>query len=137
MIYYHWEVIRRRFFAYPTSNIFFCIYGLYRTEILKDCNINFVSGWKGITFASEVPLLAQMASRGKIASIPKLLKTYVSHSNSVYAKERMQLNCVDRMVRHIEVRMNLTWIAIQSHLRLREKMILGCYPWIGFLYENP
>jgi glycosyltransferase domain-containing protein len=134
MISRHWEVARKQFFAYPTSNIFFCIYGLYRTEILKGCNINFVSKWKGITFASEVPLLAQIASRGKIVSLPKLLKAYVSHSKSVYVKERAQLNCLDRMVRHIEIRVALTSIALQSGLKLRDKMVLGLWPWLSCWY---
>lgn len=130
----HWEVARKQFFAYPTSNIFFCIYGLYRTEILKRCKINFVSKWKGINFASEVPILAQIASRGKIVSLPKTLKTYISHSGSMYVKERRQLNCFDRMVRHIELRVALTWIAIQSGLKLRDKMVLGFWPWMSCLY---
>ncbi len=130
----HWEVARKQFFAYPTSNIFFCIYGLYRTEILKRCEINFVSKWKGITFASEVPILAQIASQGKIVSLPKTLKTYVSHNCSMYVKERGQLNCYDRMVRHIEIRVALTRIAIQSDLKLRDKMVLGFWPWMSCLY---
>jgi glycosyltransferase domain-containing protein len=130
----HWEVARKHFFAYPTSNIFFCIYGLYRTEILKRCKINFVSKWKGIKFASEVPILAQIASRGKIVSLPKILKTYISHSGSMYIKERGQLNCIDRMVRHIEIRVALTWIAIQSGLKLRDRMVLGFWPWMSCLY---
>jgi glycosyltransferase domain-containing protein len=130
----HWEITRKQFFAYPTSNIFFCIYGLYRTEIVKRCNINFVSKWKGISFASEVPILAQIALLGKIVSLPKLLKTYVSHSNSMYARERGQLNCLDRMVRHTEIRVALTWIAIQSGLKLRERMVLGLWPWLSCWY---
>jgi glycosyltransferase domain-containing protein len=130
----HWEVARKHFFAYPTSNIFFCIYGLYRTEILKRCKINFVSKWKGITFASEVPVLAQIASQGKIVSLPKILKTYISHSESMYVKERGQLNWFDRMVRHIEIRVALTWIAIQSGLKLRDRMVLGFWPWMSCLY---
>jgi glycosyltransferase domain-containing protein len=130
----HWEVARKQFFAYPTSNIFFCIYGLYRTEILKRCKINFASKWKGITFASEVPILAQIASQGKIVSIPETLKTYISHNGSMYVKERGQLNCFDRMVRHIELRMVLTRVAIQSGLKLRDKMVLGFWPWVSCLY---
>jgi hypothetical protein len=130
----HWEVARKQFFAYPTSNIFFCIYGLYRTEILKRCKIHFVSKWKGINFASEVPVLAQIASLGKIVSIPETLKTYISHSESIYAKERGRLNWFDRMVRHIEIRVLLTRIAIQSSLKLRDKMVLGFWPWVSCLY---
>jgi glycosyltransferase domain-containing protein len=129
-----WEVARKQFFAYPTSNIFYCIYGLYRTEVLKRCKINFVSKWKGITFASEVPILAQIASHGKIVSLPRTLKTYISHNGSMYVKERGQLNCFDRMVRHIEIRVALTRIAIQSSLKLRDRMVLGFWPWVSCLH---
>jgi len=129
----NWEATRKLFFSYPTSNIFFCIYGLYRTEILKRCQINFISKWKEITFASEVPLLAQIATQGKIISVPKTLKTYISHSESIYVKERAQLNWFDRMVRHNALRITLTWIAVQSDLKTRDKLILGFWPWISCL----
>jgi glycosyltransferase involved in cell wall biosynthesis len=129
----NWKTVGRLFFAYPTTNIFFCIYGLYRTDILKRCKFNYASKWKGITFASEVPILAQIASHGKIVSVPKILKTYVSHPGSMYVKERKTLNRFDRMVRHIEIRLTLTCIAMQSRLKLREKIPLAIQPWVSWV----
>jgi glycosyltransferase involved in cell wall biosynthesis len=128
----NWETVEKLFFAYPTSNIFFCIYGLYRTGVLKRCKFDFASKWKGITFASEVPILAQVASHGKIVSVPRILKTYVSHPGSMYVKERGMLNRFDRMLRHIEIRLTLTWIAMRCHLKLRKKLPLAVQPWVSW-----
>ena len=35
-----WDKIQAKFFAYPTSNIYFCIYGLFRTSFLKTIKLN-------------------------------------------------------------------------------------------------
>lgn len=129
---YNWDRSRRLFFSYPTTNIFFCIYGLYRTDMLRRCKFNYVSRWKNIIFASELPVLAQIASQGKIVSVPKILKTYVSHPDSAYVKERKLLKRFDRMFRHLEIRATLSWIAMQSHLKLREKMPLMVQPWMSW-----
>lgn len=128
----NWDRSRRLFFSYPTTNIFFCIYGLYRTDMLRRCKFNYVSRWKNIIFASELPVLAQIASQGKIVSVPKILKTYVSHADSAYVKERKLLKRFDRMFRHLEIRTTLSWIAMQSHLKLREKMPLVVQPWMSW-----
>jgi len=128
----NWRRARKLFFAYPTTNIFFCIYGLYRTEALRRCKLDYVSWWKGIMFASEVPVLAQIASQGKIVSVPKVLKTYLSHPDSTYVRERGRLNRFDRMLRHIEIRLTLTWIAMRCHLKLREKLPLAAQPWVSW-----
>ena len=125
----NWHFVRKLFFAYPTSNIFFCIYGLYRTENLKQIKINFVSKWKGISFATEVPFLAQMALQGRIVSIPKTLKTYLSHNDSIYIKEMARINRFDRFVRHIEILISLTLIAVRYGKTWNEKIVLGGYPW--------
>jgi glycosyltransferase domain-containing protein len=118
----NWRAVRKLFFAYPTTNIFFCIYGLYRTQVLKECNHDFVSRWKQIVFNSEVPLLAQIAARGKIVSIPIFLKTYISHGDSMYVKEMERINRFDRWVRRVEVRATLLSFALRADLPLSERI---------------
>ena len=120
----NWFTARKVFFAYPTSNVFFCIYGIYRTQVLKECRLNFLSRWKQIVFAMEVPFLAQIATRGKIVSIPMFLKTYVFHDDSMYIKELKKINLFDQWVRHLEVRAELLSIALRAELPLSEKIEL-------------
>lgn len=118
----NWRATRKLFFAYPTTNVFFCIYGLYRTQVLKECKHDFVSRWKQIVFNGEVPLLAQIAVRGKIVSIPICLKTYVSHGDSMYVREMKRINRFDQRVRRLEVRATLLMIALRAHLPLSERI---------------
>ena len=77
-----------------------------------------------MSFNSEVPFLAQIAVRGRIVSVPKNLKTYVSHSDSLYVKEMKRINRLDRWIRRFEVRISLMSIAIQSDLPLEDRLIL-------------
>jgi len=117
-----WKKTRKEFFSYPTTNIFFCIYGIYRTQVLKECRLDFVSCWKQIVFNAEVPLLAQIAVRGKIVSIPKFLKTYVSHRDSMYVKEMKRINRFDRWVRRVEVRALLLLFALRADLPISDRI---------------
>ena len=63
----NWLLTRKLFFCYPTSNIFFCIYGIARTEILKKCGGLYKFAWKGLATNSEVTFLARLSRAGKIA----------------------------------------------------------------------
>lgn len=128
--------IRSLFFRYPTSNIFFCIYGLYRTEALRTCALNFRS-WRGLIFASEVPFLAQFAVRGEIVSIPGALKLYRSHAESAYVTEARGVSIVDKFVRGAQIRLQLANIAITSNLGLLAKLHLlasNFWSWIEAMF---
>lgn len=82
-----WPTSRKLFFEVPTSNIFFCIYGLYVTDIIKKVQLNYNGKVKYAT-ASEIPILAQVSSYGMIGSIQGALKIYRRHSQSVYNNEQ-------------------------------------------------
>lgn len=79
-----WPEVRRRFFEVPTSNIFFCIYGLYRTAVLRSVNIKMNLGF---STNNEIPMLAQVALLGGIASIEKGGFIYRRHDQSIYHQE--------------------------------------------------
>ena len=131
-----WPRVRRRFFAYPSSFILFSIYGLYRTEMLRRCRLSKPSRWKGLIYASEIPLLAQLTLQGKIVSIPQTLKTYVVHEGSTYMRERKELRLIDRVYRDIEQRIALTRIALRSGLPWTERVSLAIYPWISAILRR-
>ena len=119
----NWGKVRGLFFRYPTSNIFFAIYGVYRTKILRSCSLH-IKSWRNLVFATEVPFLAQIAVKGKIVSIPGLLKLYRSHADSSYIKERSRVHLLDRLIRGAQIRLQLANIALSSNLDLQTKLSL-------------
>lgn len=82
-----WNRVRGLFFRNPTSNIFFCIYGLFRREAIRQVELNYKNKVLFAT-ASEVPILAQLSLIGKIVSIPQVLRVYRRHSESYFHKEQ-------------------------------------------------
>lgn len=79
-----WENRIRQFFTYPISNAYFCIYGVMRVDICQAVMSNlpeprFVRG-------VELPILARLALRGELASLPVALRHYRRHSSSLYAE---------------------------------------------------
>lgn len=128
----NWDQIRRQFFLYPPPNIFFCFYGLYRTEVARRCRLNLASRWKSLAFSGEVSFLAQVSVLARIVSIPKSLKIYRSHKDSAYVIEMGEIGRLDRKIRELEVRLETAWAAIGSNLEPLERLTLAAYPWPTF-----
>ena len=100
-IYPHnaWQDSRKYFFEIPTSNIFFSIYGMYRTEILRTHYYdNKGIWWKGIVTNSEVPFLARLALVGRIVALPEVLQSYRLHKDSTFKREFRTLNILDFII---------------------------------------
>jgi hypothetical protein len=110
-----WERKRLTFFQYPGNKNWDCFYGLYRTEVAKKCHLpNKIR--KNLVFSLEIPFLAQVAVRGKIASIDKPLKLYRYYPESSAAKEASELRFIDRFIRGMEIWSELVSIALSSSL---------------------
>ena len=101
----NWYKHRSLFFENPTSNIFFCIYGLFKASELKAVQLNYKNMVKYAS-ASEIPLLAQISLRGKIGTIPVALKYYRRQNESVFHVEARNLNCIKK----ISNKFNVSWI---------------------------
>ncbi len=80
-----WEYRCREFFKYPIENVYFCIYGLLRTEKAKIIVRN--TPHPKMLTGSELPFLARFAAAGQIVSIPMVLRKYRRHSQSLYCTE--------------------------------------------------
>lgn len=80
-----WEKRCVEFFKYPISNVFFCIYGLIKTETCKSV-LQSVPEPK-IATGSELPILARFAVAGEITAIPIVLRKYRRHPTSMYSSE--------------------------------------------------
>lgn len=116
-----WGKIRWRFFDNPTTNIYFCIYGLYRTSVLKSVQLNY-KGMVSYAAGSEIPFLAQISLLGKIASIPEPLKIYRIHDSSVYHAERKNISISERVKNNLNITLCLFRIAVDSKLPLSNKI---------------
>ena len=119
----NWPECRRRFFRNPTSNIFFCIYGIFRAKTIKSIELNYNNLHK-YAFSSEIPLLAQVAILGQVASIPKPAKVYRRHELSEYNKEQSVIKNKDRLLGFNSVSLSLFLIALRSNLSFFQKLTL-------------
>ncbi|OAD18829.1 glycosyl transferase, family 2 [Candidatus Thiomargarita nelsonii] len=120
----NWKQVRKQFFEYPLSNeIFFAVYGLYRTDFLK--KQEGMSPTKGIMTAIENLFLARLAIRGQIAAIPHVLKIYRTHEDSTYVRECQTLRKLDYILLGLNIRKELLRIIIgSSDITFSEKFSL-------------
>jgi glycosyltransferase involved in cell wall biosynthesis len=73
------------FFKYPISNVYFCIYGVMKSDTCKSILQSLQE--PKVMAGSELPILARFAVAGEIASIPAVLRKYRRHSASIYMSE--------------------------------------------------
>jgi len=119
-----WRKVRYKFFLYPTSNIFFAIYGLYRTNILRKQREGLLTGWRGLGTNMEVPFLASLSVTGEIIAVPQALKFYRSHKDSIYTREMAAISQLDYFMMKTVVRLKLLGIALKAELPFIEKLEL-------------
>lgn len=118
-----WARVRRRFFRNPTSQIFFCIYGLFRTRAIRKVDFNYKNSIK-FASASEIPILAQLSLVGRIASISEDLKIYRRHHASIYHEEQSILKINEKLSGFFNVSIVLIDIISCSLFGKFEKVIL-------------
>lgn len=123
MVVENWKKVRVRFFRNPTSNIFFCIYGLHKKNSLIKCDINY-GGLVKYATASEIPFLAQLSLVGQICSIPLPLKKYRRHSVSEYQREQLAFGFKRRLDGFFNTSCILCRIAFKSSESFFEKLRL-------------
>lgn len=116
-----WAHKRELFFQYPGHKLYDCFYGMYRTNVVQDCHLpNQIR--KNLVFSLEVPFLAQVAVRGKIASIDAPLKLYRYYAESSYMKEAARIRLLDKVVRGTEIWYELFVTVISSSLGWKTKI---------------
>lgn len=119
-----WNEARELFFRYPTSNIFFCILGMFRTESLKKTNIRYLVGWKGYETNGEVPFLAQIAVLGRMVALPVPLKSYRLNPDSIYHSEIRSISLFDWVMLRLQIRLRLCKIALNCELPISVRLSL-------------
>jgi glycosyltransferase involved in cell wall biosynthesis len=121
-----WLTIRYLFFRNPTSNVFFAIYGLFRTRVVRMASLNYRNL---VTYlaGSEIPFLAQMALLGQIVSVPGELKIYRRHSESIFHQESRRISTLDRLKNFFGISRCLMQIALSSETCPRFKLKCGFF----------
>ncbi len=116
-----WDSVRPVFFENPTSQIFYGIYGLFRTDVLRKVDLNYQNRSR-LAWGWEIPIMAQIASLGKVGSIPYDLKIYRMHDGSVAAEERKSMTFRQRIDNHFNTSACLFKIAIRSEMNRSAKV---------------
>ncbi len=116
-----WDSVWPVFFQNPTAGMFYGIFGLFRTDVLRKVSLNsqnlvrFTWGW-------ESPVIAQVASLGKVGSIPYDLKIFRRHDDSVSADEHKGMTFRQRIDNHFNTSACLFKIAIHSDMNRSAKV---------------
>jgi glycosyltransferase involved in cell wall biosynthesis len=113
-----WSRRAPEFFEYPGSNVFFCIYGLMRTDVCKGVLRSLAAPRRAS--GSELPILARMAVHGEIAALPHVLRKYRRHAASVYVTEEAELARASMVRRHAIRAVNV------YRLRFDQLQVLWC-----------
>ncbi|MEQ9623697.1 glycosyltransferase family 2 protein [Coleofasciculus chthonoplastes] len=119
----NWIKIRSIFFENPTSQVFFCVYGLFKTQTIKKVDLNYKNRVKYLA-GSEIPLLAQVALLGKIGSTSEVMKVYRRIENSVYNNEKKSTNLMKMLDNHLNLSFCLALIVKDAKLPFAEKIKL-------------
>jgi glycosyltransferase involved in cell wall biosynthesis len=128
-----WPEARNFFFIYPSKNLFFCIYGLYRTSILKKTNFRITSLISKYDTGWEFPFLAKIASKGRIVSIRHPLKNYFYNEDSIFHLESRGMSFFMYCILQIELIFRTSFVAFSSSLPLAEKLKLFLKTWISVI----
>lgn len=119
-----WNKCRKLFFRFPTSNIFFCVYSIFKTDALRRARVQDLIGWRGYESYGEVQFLARLATLGRIAAIPETLKNYRYNPNSLYHREMAKISIFDHFMLRFTIRMGLLRIIFDARQSLSVKVSL-------------
>lgn len=118
-----WPAKRRRFFRVPTSNLCFAIYGLHRRSAMIEVGQRFGTQLRNEA-GIENPMLAEIASRGRVVSDAAIGKRYRVHDDSTYIREIAAMRPLQRIDNHIDISMSLFAALRRSQLPPAEKLRL-------------
>jgi glycosyltransferase involved in cell wall biosynthesis len=144
----HWPSVRRMFFRNPTSRTYFCIYGLFRRQVLLQSELNYRGRLRHLE-SLEIPFLAQVALTGKIGSVPGLLWFHRHHEDSFSIKSDAKATTRKRIDNILNISSVLFSIAGGARLATFHKIelfwtiswslakgLVGMIPGIGSLYRK-
>ena len=124
------------FFRNPCKGVYHCIYGLFRTEIVRDLKINYMNFLYGAA-GWEIGFLAQVALRGRIVSVSGFSMQYRRHRDSMYNAEVSSSGFVDFVKNYLSHTNILLAILEGANLPLLQKLRIRCLLFIDGLRYLP
>ena len=97
-----WNNRQIEFFKNPNLNVYYCIYGMMRTDVCQSIMKSVKE--PRIATGMEFPILARFAVIGEIESLPSVLRRYRKHAASVYSREHAESAKASK-VRHLASRL--------------------------------
>lgn len=120
-----WSKARYSFFNNGQNRVYMAFYGTYRRDALLQVPlIERRYARQVILDQIEYPLLAQLATLGRIVALPEPLRTYTRHADSFSHQERARLPLATVRRLDDDMRLQLIWIALTALLPWRERIEL-------------
>ena len=117
-----WAKSRSLFFRCPyNSLVYFSIYGVYRRDVLASVPI-VERRYQGRTISQDLenPILARLATKGRIIALPEVLRSYRHHDKSTWHVELDQLSAWDQFLLRLQTKMSIAQIALRAPIPLGE-----------------
>jgi glycosyltransferase involved in cell wall biosynthesis len=111
----------KKFFVVPPTHLYFCIYGLFRSDLIQniDLNVNsrYISG-------SEVPFLAEVSLNGAFVSVPGFHFESRKRAGSVHELETRNKGSLWIIKQRLLLSQDLIKIAISGKRQISDKVLL-------------
>lgn len=111
----------KKFFVVPPTHLYFCIYGLFRSDLIQniDLNVNsrYISG-------SEVPFLAEVSLNGAFVSVPGFHFESRKRVGSVHEIETRNKGSFWIIEQRLLLSQDLIKIALSGKIRISDKILL-------------
>jgi glycosyltransferase involved in cell wall biosynthesis len=116
-----WVDIQRIFFRNPTTDIFFAVYGLFRRPSIEGVDLKCIGKERHAT-GSEIPFLAEISTRGRIACIGRHLKFYRWNKGSVYHTEQLTMSNTRQLRHYLHISEILLIVIARSKIAVGRKI---------------
>jgi glycosyltransferase involved in cell wall biosynthesis len=111
----------KKFFVVPPTHLYFCIYGLFKSELIQNIelkmNSRYISG-------SEVPFLAEVSLNGAFVSVPGFHFESRKHVGSGHALATRNKGSFWIIKQRLLLSQDLIKIALSGKIRISDKILL-------------
>jgi len=134
-----WNTKRKSFFEYwPSNSYYILIYGIYKTDALRDCvKYSAPLGFKKTLLYTEVPLMAAVAAKGRIGAVPHATKNFRVHGANYYLGDYAKMSLIDHFLVKFLIRARILRIIFGSSMATWEKIKLTAHLFKSYAQTLP
>lgn len=133
-----WRQARKCFFRCPYDTLVSnAVYGVFRRDVLL--TVPLLERWhKGqrVSLDLENPILAEVATRGRIVALPECLRSYRENPASSWHADVDRLGPWDLLLVNLDMKLRILRIALRAPLPLRQRLELACLC-LGNFFRQP